>query len=43
MFLQIAHKVFGGEVIFSSAQKCGNVLMFCLGVGGHLLMSCMAL
>jgi len=31
MFWQIVHWVFGGEVIFVSPQRCGDVLMFCLG------------
>jgi len=28
---QTVHWVFGGEMIFVSPQRCGNVLMFCLG------------
>jgi hypothetical protein len=33
MFCQILHWFFGGEAIFASPQRCGDVPMFCLGRG----------
>jgi hypothetical protein len=33
MLWQTVHWDFGGEGIFDSPQRCGDILMFCLGRG----------